>query len=99
MRLKTPWGSRRTLSWANLLPTRFPIPKGLWRMARWGGEGSTNWSTSGEGTFVVAGKPGGVGYKAQNNTQTIFTDTDALARFQAELLAEHLAAAHGTQPG
>ncbi|WP_297463298.1 hypothetical protein [Ferrovum sp.] len=63
------------------------------------GEGSTNWSTSGEGTFVVAGKPGGVGYKAQNNTQTIFTDQDAISRFQAELLAEHLAAKHGTQPG
>ena len=73
--------------------------KGFVADGKVGGEGSTNWSTSGEGTFVVAGKPGGVGYKAQNNTQTIFTDTDALARFQAELLAEHLAAAHGTQPG
>ena len=57
------------------------------------GEGSTNWSASGEGTFVVAGQPGGVGYKAQNNTQTIITDPVAIARFQAELLAEHLAAA------
>ena len=73
--------------------------KGFVADGKVGGEGSTNWSTSGEGTFVVAGKPGGVGYKAQNNTQTIFTDPDALARFQAELLAEHLAAAHGTQPG
>ena len=73
--------------------------KGFVADGKVGGEGSTNWSASGEGTFVVAGKPGGVGYKAQNNTQTIFTDPDALARFQAELLAEHLAAAHGTQPG
>ena len=57
-----------------------------------GCEGSTNWSSSGEGTFVVAGKPGGPGYKAQNNTQSFFTDADAVARFQAELIAEHVAA-------
>lgn len=57
-----------------------------------GGEGSTNWSGSGEGTFVVKGAPGGVGYKAQNNTQTIFTDPDTVERFQAELINEHLIA-------
>lgn len=57
-----------------------------------GAEGSTNWSNSGEGTFVVAGQPGGSGYKAQNNTQSVFTCPDAVARFQAELIAEHLAA-------
>lgn len=57
-----------------------------------GGEGSTNWSASGEGTFIVKGQPGGPGYKAQNNTQTIFTDKDTIAKFQAELIAEHLAA-------
>jgi hypothetical protein len=57
-----------------------------------GAEGSTNWSSSGEGTFVVAGSPGGVGYRAQNNTQSFFTDPDAVARFQAELIAEHVAA-------
>jgi hypothetical protein len=60
-----------------------------------GGEGSTNWSASGEGTFVVTGKPGGNGYKAQNNTQTIFTDPDSIARFQAELINEHVAAQAG----
>lgn len=57
-----------------------------------GGEGSTNWSNSGEGTFVVKDQAGGVGYKAQNNTQTIFTDPDALAAFSAELISEHLIA-------
>jgi hypothetical protein len=57
-----------------------------------GGEGSTNWSSSGEGTFVIHGKPGGTGYKAQNNTQTIFSDPDSITRFQTELIAEHLAA-------
>ncbi len=71
--------------------------KGFVADGRVGGEGSTNWSTSGEGTFVVTGKPGGPGYKAQNNTQTIFTDPDTLSRFQAELIAEHMAAEQGAR--
>jgi hypothetical protein len=63
---------------------------------RVGFEGSTNWSTSGEGTFVVSGHAGGAGYKAQNNTLAVFTDPDTIARFTAELIAEHLAASdHG----
>jgi hypothetical protein len=66
--------------------------KGFVADGKVGGEGSTNWSVSGEGTFVVAGKAGGSGYKAQNNTQTIFTDPDTISRFQAELIAEHMAA-------
>lgn len=58
-----------------------------------GCEGSTNWSSSGEGTFILkATSAGGTGYKAQNNTQTVFTDPHAVQRFQAELIAEHLAA-------
>ncbi|MBU3625750.1 hypothetical protein ICN48_05810 [Polynucleobacter sp. JS-Safj-400b-B2] len=59
-----------------------------------GGEGSTNWSASGEGYFVVGGRgqAGGSNFKAQNNTQSIFTCPDALARFQAELINEHLIA-------
>jgi hypothetical protein len=57
-------------------------------------EGSTNWSASGEGTFVVTGQPGGAGYKAQNNTQSVITDADTIARFTAELIAEHMAAQH-----
>jgi hypothetical protein len=78
--------------------------KGFVADGKLGGEGSTNWSDSGEGTFVngtwhVAGpgtpsgpaKPG-KGYKAQNNTQTIFTDPDAVNRFQTELIAEHVIA-------
>jgi phosphatidylserine/phosphatidylglycerophosphate/cardiolipin synthase-like enzyme len=59
---------------------------------RVGFEGSTNWSAAGEGTFVVKGRPGGPGYKAQNNTLAVFTDADTIARFTAELVAEHLAA-------
>jgi hypothetical protein len=69
-----------------------------------GGEGSTNWSASGEGTFVNgtwqvtgASTPAGPvtpgkGYKAQNNTQTVFTDPDAINHFQTELIAEHVVA-------
>lgn len=56
------------------------------------GEGSTNWSTSGEGVFVVTGQAGGPGYKAQNNTQSIIMDPDTISRFTAELIAEHMAA-------
>jgi hypothetical protein len=59
---------------------------------RVGFEGSTNWSASGEGTFVVKGHPGGPGYRAQNNTLAVFTDPDTIARFTAERVAEHLAA-------
>jgi len=66
--------------------------KGFVADGRVGGEGSTNWSASGEGTFIVTGRAGGAGYKAQNNTQTIFTDPDTISRFQAELIAEHMAA-------
>jgi len=62
-----------------------------------GAEGSTNWSMSGEGTFLVKGQPGGVGFKAQNNTQSFFTCPDAVSRFQAELIAEHVAAQKGAK--
>jgi hypothetical protein len=66
--------------------------KGFVADGRVAGEGSTNWSTSGEGTFVVKGNPGGPGYKAQNNTQSIITDPDTVSRFSAELVAEHMIA-------
>lgn len=59
---------------------------------RVGFEGSTNWSSAGEGTFVVKGQVGGPNYKAQNNTLAVFTDPDTIARFTAELIAEHLTA-------
>lgn len=78
--------------------------KGFVADGKVGAEGSTNWSASGEGTFVngtwkVTG-PGtpagpvnpGSGYKAQNNTQSIFTDQDTINRFQTELIAEHVIA-------
>jgi hypothetical protein len=69
--------------------------KGFVADGRVAGEGSTNWSGAGEGTYIVLGsgasqKPG---FKAQNNTQSIITDPDTCARFSAELIAEHLTAA------
>ncbi len=65
-----------------------------------GAEGSTNWSDSGEGTYhgpwQVIGNAdpakNPAGYKAQNNTQSIFTDQDSINRFQTELISEHLIA-------
>jgi hypothetical protein len=62
------------------------------------GEGSTNWSTSGEGVFVITGQPGGAAYKAQNNTQSIIMDPDTISRFTAELIAEHMAAQSLAKP-
>ncbi len=64
--------------------------KGFVADGRVAGEGSTNWSASGEGTFVVQGMAGGPNYKAQNNTQSIITDPDTIVRFQTELIAEHM---------
>jgi hypothetical protein len=61
-------------------------------------EGSTNWSTSGEGTFIITGQPGGSGYKAQNNTQSVITDPDTISRFTAELISEHMAAQSLAKP-
>ena len=66
--------------------------KGFVADGRVAGEGSTNWSASGEGTFVVQGSPGGTGFKAQNNTQSIITDPDTISRFSSELVAEHMVA-------
>jgi len=73
--------------------------KGFVADGKVGAEGSTNWSSSGEGTFtsgmLVQGTfMTGTNYKAQNNTQSIFTDPDTVSRFTSELIAEHMAAQH-----
>ncbi len=54
-----------------------------------GCHGSTNWSSSGEGTFVSGKDAGGTGYKAQNNTQSFFTDIWSVNRFRTKLISEH----------
>ena len=71
--------------------------KGFVADGRVGGEGSTNWSAAGEGEFTLGIQVQGTSmvgknYKAQNNTQSIFTDPDTINRFQSELIAEHMAA-------
>jgi hypothetical protein len=66
--------------------------KGFVADGRVAAEGSVNWSSSGEGTFVTIGQPGGAGYKAQNNTQSVITDPDTIVRFQTELITEHMTA-------
>ena len=65
-----------------------------------GAHGSTNWSDSGEGTFVSGKNAGGTGFKAQNNTQSFFTDPWSINRFRLRLMAEHdIAVAQATKVG
>ena len=78
--------------------------KGFVADGKIGAEGSVNWSSSGQGTFPAgawqvegANAPKGPitglkGYKAQNNTQSVFVDPDSISRFQTELIAEHMIA-------
>jgi len=55
-----------------------------------GWEGSTNWSNSGEGTFITGQtKAGGPKYQAQNNTLLVFTDLGTINSFREELRSEH----------
>ena len=58
-----------------------------------GFEGSTNWSASGEGTYISlkADVKNPAGFKAQNNTLLVSTNAVFLARFGAQLDAEHQA--------
>lgn len=54
-------------------------------------EGSTNWSSSGEGTGISlkANVKNPSGYKAQNNTLFVSTNPINLTRFRTQLDAEH----------
>jgi hypothetical protein len=56
-----------------------------------GFEGSTNWSSSGEGTGISlkADVKNPAGFKAQNNTLLVSTNPIFIARFTARLDAEH----------
>ena len=62
-------------------------------------EGSTNWSSSGEGTGIspTAAKQAS-GFKAQNNTLAVYTNTYEIAKFAARLDYEHAVAASQPQP-
>ena len=56
-------------------------------------EGSTNWSSSGEGTGISlkSDVSNPAGFKAQNNTLFVSTNATNRTRFTAELDSEHLA--------
>jgi hypothetical protein len=63
-------------------------------------EGSTNWSSSGEGTGInLAAAKQAPGFKAQNNTLAVYTNTYEIAKFSARLDYEHAVASARTQPG
>jgi hypothetical protein len=62
-------------------------------------EGSTNWSSSGEGAGITlnAAKQA-PGFKAQNNTLAVYVNTYEIAKFSARLDYEHGVAAKQKQP-
>jgi hypothetical protein len=62
-------------------------------------EGSTNWSSSGEGTGISLGQAKQhSGFKAQNNTLAVYTNAYEIAKFSARLDYEHGVANHQPQP-
>ena len=62
-------------------------------------EGSTNWSSSGEGTGIsLTAAKQAPGFKAQNNTLAVYTNQYEIAKFIARLDYEH-AVARKTPPG
>jgi hypothetical protein len=62
-------------------------------------EGSTNWSSSGEGTGIsLAEAKQHPGFKAQNNTLVVYISPYEIAKFCARLDYEHGVAARQPQP-
>ena len=62
-------------------------------------EGSTNWSTSGEGTGIsLTAAKQAPGFKAQNNTLTVYVNPYEIAKFSARLTYEHAVAVRQPQP-
>ena len=61
-------------------------------------EGSTNWSTSGEGTGIsLTAAKQAPGFKAQNNTLAVYVNPYEIAKFVARLDYEHAVAASQPQ--
>jgi hypothetical protein len=61
-------------------------------------EGSTNWSASGEGTGInLAAAKQAPGFKAQNNTLSVYVNSYEIAKFAARLDYEHAVAASQPQ--
>jgi len=62
-------------------------------------EGSTNWSSSGEGTGIsLDAAKQAPGFKAQNNTLSVYVNPYEIAKFSARLDYEHAVAAKQPQP-
>ena len=62
-------------------------------------EGSTNWSASGEGTGInLTSTKQAPGFKAQNNTLSVYVNAYEIAKFAARLDYEHAVAAGRPQP-
>ena len=62
-------------------------------------EGSTNWSSSGEGTGITLGAAKqNPGFKAQNNTLAVYVNAYEIAKFAARLDYEHAVASDQPQP-
>jgi hypothetical protein len=62
-------------------------------------EGSTNWSSSGEGTGIsLTAAKQAPGFKAQNNTLAVYVNTYEIAKFVARLDYEHAVASAQPQP-
>ena len=62
-------------------------------------EGSTNWSSSGEGTGIsLSQAKQHPGFKAQNNTLAVYVNAYEIAKFSARLDYEHGVAVHQPQP-
>jgi hypothetical protein len=62
-------------------------------------EGSTNWSTSGEGAGITLNQAQQKrGFKAQNNTLAVYVNAYEIAKFSARLDYEHAVAARQPQP-
>jgi hypothetical protein len=62
-------------------------------------EGSTNWSSSGEGTGISLNQAKQhPGFKAQNNTLAVYVNSYEIAKFSARLDYEHGVATHQPQP-
>lgn len=62
-------------------------------------EGSTNWSSSGEGTGIsLTAAKQAPGFKAQNNTLAVYVNSYEIAKFAARLDYEHAVAAAQPQP-
>ena len=62
-------------------------------------EGSTNWSSAGEGTGIsLTAAKQSPGFKAQNNTLAVYVNAYEIAKFAARLDYEHSVAASQPQP-